>query len=281
MEPIPRDSRDSQIEKHSSKDDFSPVSTKLRKRSSEQIGNDASGQASTTIAEIQARLEDCQEKLAAANNARQILEQQMKDKLIIDLSAPIEDTISVLQGEIHKLQPYGPVKGSRSVGRGSMDTSVNDDGQTSFKGTVDAQRILISRLETDLVSARADAEQFKAKYEKQKKRSRVSSAKQKADAQVQALRLKEKLDSVTEKYEASLREIDDLKKRNSELVTSDEQDRNTRVSSETKENCADDGDDDDNPHAALVLSLSSQISALDEELQAAHEEIARLKKSAD
>lgn len=140
---------------------------------------------------------------------------------------------------------------------------------------------MISRLERDLAASKARTDELKAKYDKQKKRSRVSSAKIKAEAEIRVLEVQEKLDITTRLLKESNAALEEEKAKNSRLKLRDDSVEAIKgCNVESTNRNTDSDDDEDEARAGLILSLSSQIASLHEDLEVAKEEIRTLKSAA-
>lgn len=243
-----------------------------------------SGPAHTeTIAPLNAQLSDKTRVLNQATAEREATGQhdsssndssrndppQLAGKLVIDLTAPVDEVIQVLQAELDKRRPYG-------------DAGGHSAGKFKFKDTVDAQGTLIGKLESDLVAANACIKELRDKYEKRVKRQRVSSAKQKAESEVQVLELKEKLSVACRQYEECKADLDSERVRQAAAAGRPALGSGSSARAAARTASPDSSDDDEmDARAGLILSLSNQIATLDEELRAAHEEITRIKRDHD
>lgn len=209
-------------------------------------------------------LEELRLKLGESERLRLLAESQLEGKLVIDLSAQQDEVIPVLEAELARLQPYGKRK---SVGG-------RDDLDDGFSGTIKAQEQAISNLKLELKAANEKCDELKTKYDKQKRRSRISSAKAKAESQVRTLEIQEQFDKEKSEHAKCRDEIHRLK---AQLVSSQNDAGASQDSQASVKPSGDDSDEDEgSSHMGLIVSLSSQIATLDEELRLAKEEINRL-----
>mmetsp|Transcript_32987 Transcript_32987/g.99829 ORF Transcript_32987/g.99829 Transcript_32987/m.99829 type:complete len:111 (+) Transcript_32987:81-413(+) len=106
--------------------------------------------------------------------------------------------------------------------------------------TIEAQDVMIKRLEADLVASQEEARKLKEAYERRVRRVRVNSAKHKAESELVISELKEQL-AAKATVQTSM------------------------------------GEGDDGPHTELIFSLSQQLAECHEELGAAKRELAKMR----
>lgn len=161
----------------------------------------------------------------------------------------------------------------------SLGFKCQDPNQSNFEQTCNAQAQLIQRLERDLSTSKEDSVKLREKCERRLKREKSNSAKKAAEISLQIYELKEQIARLSDANTLLERELTCV---NARLESSSDHTTVSRPATARPKSRGEERDDEDDAgggdHTMLVLELSTRISDLTDELEAAQATIAQLSR---
>jgi hypothetical protein len=171
-----------------------------------------------------------------------------KDCMILSKSIPPEEQWRMLSSELERLK--------------SLGYNFQDQRQSYFEQTCNAQTQIIQRLERDMAALREESARLKEKCDRRLKRERANSSKKATEVSLQVFELKEQVARLTDSNSLLQRELESAQARVQGKAGSG-------YASPEQSDCG---------HTMLILELSTRISELTDELDEAQLAIEALKK---